>query len=112
MRVPRNLVGKRVEIHWWDPKRLNMVSSYPATHEDVPRGKKALAFCRTRGVIEFIEDDVVSVQKFWSEDPKGERDPEHSLEYDNVHEALIVRVIETPDATVHGEPLPTEPKAT
>jgi hypothetical protein len=113
MKVPKNLLGKRVEVHWWDPKRLNMVSSYPTTHEDVPRGRKALAQCITRGVIEFVDEDVVTIQKFWSQDPKGERDPEHSLEYDNVPESLIFRIIETPDAQVHGEPLgpPADPRS-
>jgi hypothetical protein len=107
MRVPRIMIGKRVEVHWIDPCSTAIESRLPKDHSDVARGKAALSKWKTRGVIEFIEDDVVSIQKAIAEDVNESETTTNRLEYDHVPEALIFRIIETPDATIHGEPLPS-----
>lgn len=104
MRVPKSLLNKRVEVHWMDPASASVDSRSPRDHVDVKRGRAALGFWKTRGVIEFIEDGVVSIQKAIAEDYDGDTQI-NQMEYDHVPEDLITRIIETPDAQVHGEPL-------
>lgn len=104
MRVPRSLIGKRCEVHWIDPASLSRTSRH-SDHRDVPKGRDALGKWKTRGVIEFIEDGIVSIQKAIAEDIDEDEQMHHKLEYDAVPEELIFRVIETPDGTVHGDQL-------
>lgn len=109
MRVPRSLINKRVEVEWVDPASMSVDSRSPKDHSDVARGRSALGKWKTRGVIEFIEEGVVSIQKAIADDVDDETKI-HRIEYDHVPEELIFRVVETPDSTVHGEPLPTPEK--
>ena len=104
MRVPRSLIGRRCEVHWIDPASLSRTSRH-SDHHDVPKGRAALGKWKTRGVIEFIEEDVVMIQKAIAEDIDEDEQMHQKMEYDAVPESLIYRVIETPDGTVHGDPL-------
>ena len=88
-----------------DPTSTSVTSRAPKDHHDIQKGRTALGKWKSRGVIEFIEDGVVSIQKAIAEDVKEDETETNRIEYDNVPEELIFRVIETPDGTVHGDPL-------
>ena len=59
MRIPRNLLGRLVELTWRDPVGGVRHECHLPDRADLPRGRAALATWTERGVIDDITEGVI-----------------------------------------------------
>ena len=87
MRVPRQLLGKFVEITWRDPTGMTR-----QVLDKAPKGRAALATWREYGVIDDITDGVVRIVHSAGSDPQTAPETTDEICYSAIDEALVERV--------------------
>lgn len=73
MRIPKQLLGKMVVLHWLDPtSRTEEIKTRDAS--DLPRGEKGLTKRIERGLLDDLTDGVVRIRHWeslgeWNNEP-------------------------------------------
>lgn len=100
MKIPKNLVGRIVEITWRDPHTGDRMSRRSA-----PRGYEALATWTEYGVVDDITDGIIRLYHSKAVNPPYEGTPQEEIVPSYIHEALVekIQVLEpVPPLTTHN----------